>query len=369
MIQRGVIRFRRPSLMLFLTAIFIFWAGTSALRGTLGAANIVLISSYVQIFIMVFFIWQLCRTQEQHLALFQAFVLGSYVLAGSTIYSYITHPFVPNALQGYERYNGIGGNANGIANIMALAIPIAWHLSLTSRNNFMRLVNLAYLPAGVLGIILTASRGGFIVAVMGLVLIIPLTLRYTNRSRKIIVVLSLALMCILVIRLVPPKNFERIAQTRSEITEGNFSNRSQIWRAGLEAYSEKPIFGVGTGAFKDATTPILGYSIDAHNVYVLILTEMGIVGITLFLLILAITILPLLRLGSPESPFYLALWLGLILSISVSNDENAQHLWTLLAIMTTRYAYVLRFSGETLKQLPRRTRMLVQRPMIKPPTR
>lgn len=340
LIRGKVLTLRRPSLMLLVTIAFVFWTTLSSLWGE--SINYGLFSSmiYIQLGVMVWLTWQLCRTQEQHRILLQAFVLGAYVLAGSTVYSYLTNPFVPNSSQSLERYTGIGGNENDIAAIMALALPIAWHLSLIMRSEFLRVVNLIYLPTTVLAVILTASRGGFILVLIGLALI-PLTFRYAPRSRKIVVAIALVIMTIAVVRLVPASNFERIAETSSEITEGNVSNRSQVWLAGLEVYAKTPIFGVGVGGFENATFPLLGYRQPAHNAYILILTEMGIVGILIFLTLLVVTLLPLLKLGFPDRPFYLILWFILVVSLFPSNDEDAQHIWTLLALMTTRSAYVL----------------------------
>lgn len=342
---------RRPSLMLMLTVLFVFWAALSSFWGSRISSSLVISLRYLQLGTMVWMIWQICRTQEQHRILLQAFVLGAYVLSGSTTYQGITNPFVPNSEALYERFTGIGGNANDIAGIMALAIPIAWHLSLVTKNGLLRIINLLYLPIAMLAIILTASRGGFIIAIIGLTLV-PLTFRYANTSRKFIVAFALIIMCVLVIRFTPQQNFNRILETSSEISEGNVSNRSQIWRAGLEVYSESPLLGVGVGNFTLATTPILGYTIPAHNAYVLILTELGIVGILLFLSIFAVTLLPLLRLEFPEKQFYFVLTFALALSIFPANDEDAQHVWALLAIMTTRYAYVMTFSHtiDTIRQ-------------------
>lgn len=362
MVRGGVLKIRRPSLMVGFTVLFVVWALFSSLWSINVGGGLFTSLIYIQLAIMVFLVWQLCRTEQQHRILLQAFVLGAYVLAGSTVYGYLTNPFVANSMQSYERYTGIGGNANGIAAIMALAIAIAWYLSVVQHNSLLRWINLIYVPTAVLGVILTASRGGAIIAVISLA-VIPFTFGHTNLVRKITVSLTLIIMTIVVINLIPAANFERLAETSTEITEGNVSNRSQIWEAGLQAYSETPFLGIGIGSFREAVTPILGYSIPAHNAYILILTEMGPVGLALFLLAFLVTLLPLLRLPSPDRAFYIILWLALAVSILPSNDENAQHVWALLALMTTRSAYVLTFShtAHKLGQAPQRLKQVLAR--------
>lgn len=362
MLRGRSIKLRNPSLMLFLAVLFVFWAVLSNLWTINVSRGLTQSLIYVQLVIMVWLIWELCRTKKQHLILVQAFVLGAYVLAGSTVYGFLTNPFEPNSMQSMERYTGIGGNPNDIGAIMALALPMAWHLSLLQRSGWLRWLNLSYLPVAVLGVVLTASRGGAVIAVVGLAAI-PLTYNYANRSRRIVFAVALGIMAIVVFNLVPPENFLRLAATSAEISEGNVSNRSQIWQAGLEAYSEQPLLGVGVGSFSQATTPFLGYRAVAHNVFVNILTEMGVVGLTLFVSLILVTLLPLLRLPAPDRIVYSFLWLALVISLLPSNHEDAQHVWALLVILTTRSAYILTFSepARLLSKAPRKLRKVLGR--------
>ncbi len=174
MLRGRSIKLRKPSLMLFTAVLFVFWVVLSNLWTINVSRGLTQSLIYVQLVIMVWLIWELCRTKKQHLILIQAFVLGAGVLAGSTVYGFLTNPFEPNSMQSMERYTGIGGNPNDIAAIMALALPMAWHLSLLQRSGWLRWLNLSYLPVAVLGVVLTASRGGAVIAVVGLA-VIPLT--------------------------------------------------------------------------------------------------------------------------------------------------------------------------------------------------
>lgn len=357
MVKGRSIKIRRPSLMLCLTILFVFWAGLSALWSINVSRSLFLWLTYVQLAVMVWLIWELCRTREQHLVLLQAYVLGAFVPAGSTVYEYLTNPFVPNSSQAVERYTGLGGNENVIASIMAFALPLAWYLSVTRRSGWLRWINLIYLPVGVLGIVLTASRGGAVLAVVGLA-VIPLTYTHISRIRRILLTTILGVMAVALVNLVPPENVARLTETSSELTEGNVSNRSQIWEAGLEVYSDHPVLGVGVGGFSDAVMPILGYKQVAHNVFVNLLTEMGVVGLGLYTLMLLVILVPLLRLPSPDRTVYTFVWLVLFISLLPSNDEDAQYTWALLTLLTTRSAYVLTYShsARLLAEVPAKLR-------------
>ncbi len=347
-LSRGVMRLRLPAVTIALTVLFALWAVASNLWNVWNPLlGIVTSLTYLQLAVMSILIWQLCRTTSDHMTLLQVFVLGSSILTGQIVYEFLTNPFVANSQSSLQRYTSFGGNPNGLAAIMALSLPIAWFLANFWSRGLLRWLNFAYLPAGILGVILTASRGGFVTAVVGL-LIIPMTFPYLKRGSRIGVAVFVVLAGTLLYSLIPPGNFARLSQTSDEISSGNVSNRSQIWAAGLRLYPESPIVGTGTGSFATAVLPILGYSMPAHNAWLLVLVEMGIIGFVLYVGNFIIVLLPLIRLPGPDKMLYLCLWLALVVSMLPSNVEDAQHVWALLTIMATRRAYVLRLPSRTL---------------------
>ncbi len=344
-LSRGSVRLRVPALTLILTGLFCGWIVLSSI-GNLWDPNRAFVKTmtYVQLAVMATIIWQLCRTKRQHYTLLQAFVLGAYVVAGRLVYDFVTNPFVPNATQSIERYVGLGGNPNGVAAIMALALPVAYFLGAFGSRGGWRWLNFLYLPLAVFGIILTASRGGFLIALTGL-LVVPLTAGYLRQRGRVAVIVGAVVVVAGLAPFVPVGNFSRIAETSSEVSEGNVSNRSQIWAGGLELYRTSPLIGVGTGSFNSAIEPVLGYSIAAHNAFLIVLIETGIIGFALFVLNFVIVLVPLLGLPGPERLFYGCLWLALIVSMLPSNVEDAQSVWALLTLMATRRAYTARLAG------------------------
>jgi O-antigen ligase len=334
--------FRQPPLLLLSAFCFVFWATLSSLwnvhspNGALLAAVI-----YVQLAVMMWAIWQLCRTQEQHLILLQAFVLGAFVLVGSILQAFLADPFVPNTPQGFRRYTSFDGNPNDVAAIIALSLPVAWYLAIIRKKGVWYWFNTFYIPVALLAIVLTASRGGFVTALVGLG-VVPLTLGTIPMTRRLLIGIVFGVLVAGVVSTVPLGNFARVAETTTELTEGNVSNRSQIWRAGLEIYSQNPILGIGVGGFSRGVAPLLRAPLHAHNAFIAVLTEMGIIGATLFTLNFVIALLPVLNLPGPHRAFYTVLWVTLIVSMLSLNFENAQHTWALLMLFATRRAYVLK---------------------------
>ncbi len=71
--------------------------------------------------------------------------------------------------------------------------------------------------------------------------------------------------------------------------DGNQSTsqiRIQIWRAGLHAWGDRPIHGVGIGAYPDAVREEISKPYVAHNTLINELVEQGLIGF-------AVTILPI----------------------------------------------------------------------------
>jgi len=358
LIQRGRLALRPPSLMLCFTLLLALWALLSTTWTTL-RPEIALVRSFtaVQLAVLVWLIWQLCRSTREHLFLLQAYVIGAYALGGKLVFDFLTNPIVPDAQTAYLRYSGIGGDAsvNETAAMMALGIPIAWYLALKTRRAPVAWLNLVYLPVALLVIGLTASRSGAIAAIIGLI-VVPLTYPYLRRGRKLIVPVLLGALCVMAYITVPQQNIGRIMETSEEITEGNVSNRAQLWEAGLEVFAEHPLLGVGVGNYGAAIEPLLGYGKPAHNAFIAMLVELGIVGLVLFTLAVFSVVPPLFRVRPPDRTCYLVLWSVLFVSLLPNNAENDRWVWILLALLTTRAAYVV-----TLPQVLRPARGLPAR--------
>ena len=348
-LRRGTLRLRVPAVTLVLTVLFAFWAATGSLwnRVSPGAAAYSSVT-YVQLAIMSVLIWQLCRNLQDHRILLQAYVLGAYIVGGKIVFDYLTNPFVPNSLQSMERYTGLGGNPNGVATAIALALPLAWYLGHFWAKGLLRWLNYLYVPLAIFAVILTASRGGSLVALTGL-LIIPLSFGYLRRKSRLAVIVFALLSVGFIAATVPLANFTRLTETSSEISDGNLSNRGSIWEAALQLYTRSPVFGIGTGSFPVAVEPILGHQAPPHNAFLRILVELGAIGLVLYVANFLVVLRPLLRLPGVEKLFYLCLWSALIVSMLPSNVEDAQYVWALLTLMATRQAYVLRlFTSATM---------------------
>ena len=115
--------------------------------------------------------------------------------------------------------------------------------------------------------------------------------------------------------------------------------RPSIWASALEAFKEAPIGGVGASPFLAiAADPLEGTGVanswDAHNVYLSILAQFGLVGATLFAGAVLMPVRTLVREGTTRRHVVLVIAVLAVGAhgIAIANEEF-RHLWALLGLI------------------------------------
>ncbi|HEV2750286.1 MAG TPA: O-antigen ligase family protein [Gemmatimonadales bacterium] len=322
--------------------LFVIWAGVSAFWSFDPQATRVAFLTYLQLLVLVWLIWEIAWTPERQRALLQAYVLGVSVAALVTIYRYLTNvPLVDDAtrLTDAMRFTAFSYNVNELGMTLALGLPMAWYLSLSQperrRGAWMWRL---YLPLGVTGILLTASRGAFLSALVAL-LIIPWTLgRMRLRTRVALYALATGTL-LLATHFVPESSFERLATIRADVQSGYFGGRGAIWTAGLEVAEEHPFVGVGTAAYGAAVEPTLFFDWGSHSVPLAILVENGLVGLFLFIAAVAAAARPAGRLPPLQQRFSIILLLTLVVGSLSGEWQDRKQFWFVLGILAAEVAY------------------------------
>ena len=339
-LQGGKLRARAPSLFLLLFALFVLWYSVSFFWSIDQNGARVRSETFLQFLVMSWLVWELCRTQAQRLALLQAYVLGAYVVIVRIIYSFIANPFIPNQEQALYRYTGINDNANSVATLVAIGIAMTWYLAMNYRRGLRHWLFMAYIPMAVMALGLVASRSGMIVGVISLSLV-PLTYGYLSTTRRVVITILIVSISAIGISALPESNISRLSETTEEITDGNVSNRTQIWAAGLQAFRDSPIVGVGAGGYNNVVEQVRGFGAPPHSAYFSTLVELGVIGFILFLLVLSIPVLPLLQLPFRERAFYLVLWFAMLVAFIPGDWHTYKVPWLLLTLFTTNRAYIV----------------------------
>jgi O-antigen ligase len=290
----------------------------------------VAVTSYLQLLVMVWLIWELASLEREQRRLMQAYVLGTCVSATDTVYQYLSHQEIT------ERFASAGFNPNDLALALALAIPLSYYLSIQSAGWMVWIYRLQLVLTGT-AILLTASRGGFLASLMALA-IVPLTYTYLTRPQKVANALTLGVLVCSGLFYVPPTSWERLATTRKEVTQGTLDYRIVVWEAGLELFRSHPFGGVGAGAFGQSVMPILNVPLVAHNTFLSVLVEEGVIGFGLFCGLIVVLMLAAWEMPPlPQKLWIVSLGVWAI-GVSSGSWELRKPTWFLFGLLMGQWA-------------------------------
>ena len=102
--------------------------------------------------------------------------------------------------------------------------------------------------------------------------------------------------------------------------------------AGVKAFAQQPFFGYGTGMFKTAVNPY-GVNQVAHNAFLSVLVEQGLLGLLLYLSMFGMVGLSILRLRSFDRRFALVLYATTFVAMLPLTWEDDKAVWFIMAAL------------------------------------
>jgi O-antigen ligase len=283
--------------------------------------------TFPQLFLVLWMIWEVARTRGRLLSLLLAYVFGCYVAAFQTMLIYRQSGGT------LRRFAAGNVDPNDLAMTMALALPMAWYLAQTYQKPLLRWICRGYLPVGVLALGLTGSRGGLVAGIVALT-IVPFTMTRLTAGRLVSTIALLLISGGLAVAYVPEKIVQRLGTTSTEVEDLSLGGRFRLWKAGLRAFADAPLMGYGTGGFIRAISPQLGTGSQvAHNSFISVLVEEGLIGLILYLLMFLAAYRAVRRFPLLERRFGLVLLATLVMAMSPLTWEDRKSVWVILAIL------------------------------------
>lgn len=310
--------------------LFLIWNGLTFFWSHDPQATLKGFTTYVQIFGMLLVLWDLIEDEREVGLALQAFVLGAYVSSLSVMVNWFTA--APTDFPEYQRIKALGFEVDGVALIIALAVPAAWVLA-TGGNQFQRggvltAVNFAYVPTALFAVILTGTRGAALGTVPSLLFILW-TLREVGPKRRVVAWSAIAAGALAVALYAPREPLARITGSVTDVTSGDsLSGRRDIWSNGLDLLLDHPLTGVGLDSFRAASP----FGKEAHNMFLSVLAETGLPGFLLFASALISVALMVVARRDPVG-WYLLAQLSVILLGSMSLSlEDSKSVWILVSL-------------------------------------
>lgn len=287
--------FNQPTYLL-LAAFILIGMLTMAVNGWVGGALVRFIQFLPALIVMVLFA-QTCASPKNCIRVMWVICLCAAVLAIHGIEQVELGQGwtgMPTVQDGRIQYVGIFSDPNDLAMVFIMAIPMA--LLMAARGGAMGLRRLFWWGLATLllyGVYLTDSRGAFL-AVMAMAAV------WLWLRRGALIAGTLAVAGMAVLMMLPTRMQELDAG------ESSAYGRIETWYDGIQMFIGSPVFGVGVGNFTDHTW------LTAHNSFVLVLAETGIVGYTIWLAMVGYCFwMPLVVLRLPaamDDPEYQGLW-------------------------------------------------------------
>lgn len=171
---------------------------------------------------------------------------------------------------------------------LSIAVPFTLGLAWTTRQQVWMLIGVGAVGVQLLGILSTYSRMSYIGVGLALVL-------FTLRRR--LGIGAVVLGCTAAVLMFPglPEDFQNRVYSIIEYRESSSSlSRLAQQMAGWTMFREHPVLGVGPGNFEDEVmryadrvpVPLYVQPIGAHNMYVEVAAELGVLGLVAVLLVL-----------------------------------------------------------------------------------
>jgi O-antigen ligase len=329
-------RLRQPGSMQWLVLAFYLWFCWSCFWTIDPAATLEKMRGYFQEMMVVWLVWEFAQTPGDLRMLMRVTVAGSWVLAVLTLANFAS----PEAIaEGQVRFAATGQDPNDVARFLDLGFPMAALLYDGESGWPGRVLAAGYLPLGLVAVLLTASRGGFLAATAALAGCAILLAR-GHAGRVVAWALAFPPIAAGLWFTVPRGTLERLGSIAAQLRGGDLNQRWNIWVAGWDAFARAPLFGRGAGSFIVAagTSPVD----TAHNSALAILVEGGLCALFLAVGIVVLAARSALRThGTLRVAMITSLLVWLITSL-VATVQESRTTWLLLALI----ALAGRLAGE-----------------------
>lgn len=213
------------------------------------------------------------------------YVIGCFVAAVSGIY--FRNAMLKDAIMtSQERITAFGADQNSLAFLLTMGIVCLLSYYSSEKSQRLRIGVIGGIGIYLLMILSTGSRTGLI---MSSIVIAGFLL--SQRSFKVFSVFTiLVIVGIPFINIYLPQSIiERLMETNQLVSNGDFSDRGEIWSRAIDAlFHQNFILGVGYSNFKTMFKISYGETWASHNTYLSYFSDFGVIGFFVFAYVLIV---------------------------------------------------------------------------------
>jgi probable O-glycosylation ligase (exosortase A-associated) len=245
---------------------------------------------FIKLLVLYFLVVNLVKTRRKLLIMIWGLVVLGTIACFIGIYQH-AHGIGVSYGEGFIRIRGTALDPNDYAMHLVVLIPFVMGLIFTSRNYILKLGLISTLGLLIINIIYTYSRGGLV----SLIFILGASILWFGFKfkKQLLAIFTLSVGFFVMLPFVPEKYIER-AKTVVDLNDPAIIARLDTWKTGLLMMRDEPLRGIGLGVFKYeyASRAFTSGQVEtkaalfAHNAYIQIGAETGMIGLLLFILIL-----------------------------------------------------------------------------------
>jgi O-antigen ligase/Tfp pilus assembly protein PilF len=267
--------------------------------------------NFISYIILFFIALNFIKSEKDFNSLIRVFFVTSFLVSFYAIIQY--YGFDP-----YYKHLGkltsTIGQKNWISNYLAMLFPVGFSYFLLEDSKRIKLSHFLYLSILFVSLLICQSRGIWISIILTIIFAIIIIYKYKlgrifrKNNKWLITLLAVFLITALVFSVENPFNKsrmtvpERAMSTFEVASDPSINTRFLMWRVTFGMFKDNPLFGSGIGTFKyhylDYQARYLqknpqyiryaGKAAEAHNEYLQLASEIGIVGLVSFLSIILI---------------------------------------------------------------------------------
>ena len=287
-----------------------------------------IVKTYVMLVIMSFMFTYLISSEYKFRWIYQAYVLGALTATGIIFNNYlngITGPY-------YNRYTVENIETDNMAILLSFGIPLAVWLYTQYQTWWQKLFNVMAIPIIFYGIFLTGTRTGLVTGMLGM-MYLAFTQRNASFNLKMIYLGGVIGVAIALISLAPPESVERIFSIGKALQEGDLNHREVLWKKSITVWLDNPMLGNGTGSLGYVLNPLNEEFKWAHNAYVQILAENGVVGFLIYVSMIGSLLYYATRCGLENQIFLFTLWVTIAVSQMTLHSQNLKEVWFIWSVI------------------------------------
>ncbi|NKE72126.1 O-antigen ligase family protein [Candidatus Manganitrophus noduliformans] len=251
-----------------------YWPGKSI-------ETLIRVLKYFSIYIMIV---STVDTEEKLKQFVWTYLMMVFLIVGEPFLGVITGNATFGSHRGYDRLMGATGlwaHPNSLGGFASANLPFLYFLYKAENSKLKRWLILAIAVSSIGSIIFTGSRTAYVgvLGVVGAIWIVN-----PHKIRNIV----LALFFLVVIWFVMPddyrnqflslKSMDEVILSKDEAVDGSMMERWEIVRDAWMIFLDHPFLGVGVDAFPTVRGARFNRWQDTHNLYLQVLTNLGIIG-------------------------------------------------------------------------------------------